>query len=445
MASLSQTCRLLRSAQLSKQVLSRRGFRSSGHNAVAQGFKMPAMSPTMMEGNIAKWSLKEGDKFSAGDVLLEIETDKAHIDVEASEDGVLAKILVQDGAKGIKVGTRIAVIAEQDDDLATLEIPPEPKAKTATPPTEAKAEKSSSATPPSQPSSSSHTSTSKSHPTPKEPHTPSPSVASLLKIHGLKKEDFSNIQGTGPRGRLLKGDVLAFVGSIHIDGPRQLEANFDKLAHLDLSNITILQAPKKVDVAVEEAAAPKKVEVAVEEAAAPPETQDPLEVVLRYPVSLEKLEQLQNKIQESLGFNPPVSAFFAEASRLASKDLPKSKLPPTADQIFDELVGAPAKVSAKVAYEVKLETAPISKPPPRSTEDIDIIDFLSGSKLKASSPKPAQPSADAPATQTFATVKVRAEDKARGDAFLSRVAEYVRDDPQSLVYSLNRSSAESWL
>ena len=99
---------------------------------------------------------------------------------------------------------------------------------------------------------------------------------------------------------------------------------------------------------------------------------------------------------------------------------------------------------------MKLETTPISKPLPRSTKDIDIIDLLSGSKRKASSPNPAQPSTDAPATQTFATVKVRAEDKARGDAFLSRVAEYVRDDPQSLVYGWansvkNSSRAESWL
>lgn len=68
---------------------------------------MPAMSPTMTEGNIASWKVKEGDSFSAGDILLEIETDKASMDVEATDDGIMYKILAQDGSKSIKVGTRI--------------------------------------------------------------------------------------------------------------------------------------------------------------------------------------------------------------------------------------------------------------------------------------------------------------------------------------------------
>lgn len=61
----------------------------------------------MTEGNIASWKIKEGDSFSAGDVLLEIETDKAQMDVEAQDDGILAKITVQDGSKAVQVGTRI--------------------------------------------------------------------------------------------------------------------------------------------------------------------------------------------------------------------------------------------------------------------------------------------------------------------------------------------------
>ena len=86
---------------------------------------MPALSPTMTEGNIASWKVKEGDSFSAGDVLLEIETDKASMDVEAQDDGIIAKITQGDGAKGIKVGTRIGVLAEPGDDISSLEIPAE--------------------------------------------------------------------------------------------------------------------------------------------------------------------------------------------------------------------------------------------------------------------------------------------------------------------------------
>ncbi len=84
---------------------------------------MPALSPTMTEGNIATWRVKEGEKFSAGDVLLEIETDKATMDVEAQEDGILMKIMQGDGSKSVQVGSRIAVLAEEGDDISSLEIP----------------------------------------------------------------------------------------------------------------------------------------------------------------------------------------------------------------------------------------------------------------------------------------------------------------------------------
>lgn len=71
-----------------------RTFRSTPSSFAAQNFTMPAMSPTMTEGNIASWKVKEGDSFATGDVLLEIETDKAQMDVEAQDDGVMAKITV---------------------------------------------------------------------------------------------------------------------------------------------------------------------------------------------------------------------------------------------------------------------------------------------------------------------------------------------------------------
>lgn len=83
----------------------------------------------MSEGNIASWQIKEGDSFSAGDVILEIETDKATMDVEAQDDGILFKIIYGDGSKGVKIGERIAILAEPGDDLESLEIPAEDKSK----------------------------------------------------------------------------------------------------------------------------------------------------------------------------------------------------------------------------------------------------------------------------------------------------------------------------
>src|SRR6187549_2523132 len=73
---------------------------------------MPALSPTMTKGNLAKWVKKEGDKVAPGDVIAEIETDKATMEVEAVDEGTLSKILVPDGTEGVKVNTPIAVISE---------------------------------------------------------------------------------------------------------------------------------------------------------------------------------------------------------------------------------------------------------------------------------------------------------------------------------------------
>jgi len=166
---------------------------------------MPAMSPTMTEGGIASWKKSEGDNFAAGDVLLEIETDKAVIDVEAQDDGILGKILVQDGQKNVPVGKVIALLAEEGDDISNIEVPedaPEPSEAASTPKQE-----QATASPPSTPIQT---------PAPKAPHRVShsrplfPSVARLLQEYGV--EDPEKIKGTGLRGMLTKGDVLAFLG-----------------------------------------------------------------------------------------------------------------------------------------------------------------------------------------------------------------------------------------
>ena len=81
---------------------------------------LPAMSPTMTEGNVAKWNFNEGDKVAPGDVLAEIETDKATMELETDEEGVLGKILVAEGSEGIAVGTLIAVILEDGEDASVL-------------------------------------------------------------------------------------------------------------------------------------------------------------------------------------------------------------------------------------------------------------------------------------------------------------------------------------
>ena len=79
---------------------------------------MPALSPTMEEGTLAKWLVKEGDTVSSGDILAEIETDKATMEFEAVDEGVIGKILIAAGTEGVKVNTAIAVLLEDGEDAS---------------------------------------------------------------------------------------------------------------------------------------------------------------------------------------------------------------------------------------------------------------------------------------------------------------------------------------
>ena len=84
---------------------------------------MPALSPTMEEGTIVKWHKQEGDSLAAGDALCDIETDKATITMDADDDGVLAKIIVPEGTKNIKISELIALIVDPGEDYTNVEIP----------------------------------------------------------------------------------------------------------------------------------------------------------------------------------------------------------------------------------------------------------------------------------------------------------------------------------
>jgi pyruvate/2-oxoglutarate dehydrogenase complex dihydrolipoamide acyltransferase (E2) component len=92
--------------------------------------KMPALSPTMEEGTLAKWLVKEGDDVKSGDILAEIETDKATMEFEAVDEGKIAKILVPEGTDGVKVGAPIAILAGEGEDVSAAPTAA-PKADTA--------------------------------------------------------------------------------------------------------------------------------------------------------------------------------------------------------------------------------------------------------------------------------------------------------------------------
>src|ERR1700729_2532362 len=82
---------------------------------------MPALSPTMTEGNLAKWTVKEGDKIKSGQVIAEIETDKATMEVEAVDEGIMGRIVVPAGTEGVKVNQLIALLLEEGEDKKVLD------------------------------------------------------------------------------------------------------------------------------------------------------------------------------------------------------------------------------------------------------------------------------------------------------------------------------------
>ncbi|KAG1360793.1 Dihydrolipoyllysine-residue acetyltransferase component 3 of pyruvate dehydrogenase complex, mitochondrial [Cocos nucifera] len=232
------------------QAAPRRCFSSNSDLPPHQEIGMPSLSPTMTEGNIARWLKKEGDKVSPGEVLCEVETDKATVEMECMEEGYIAKIIHGDGAKDIKVvmpfpivklydilackPTKvIAITVEEEDDIAKFK---DYEVSTAAAPAEVKA--------PSEP-----TSPVKEEQEPVK--APEPKVSKTEEVSRTDDRIFSSplarklaednnvplssIKGTGPDGRILKADIEDYLGV-----PKTKEAAaVQALAYVDIPNSQI--------------------------------------------------------------------------------------------------------------------------------------------------------------------------------------------------------------
>jgi pyruvate dehydrogenase E2 component (dihydrolipoamide acetyltransferase) len=169
--------------------------------------KMPALSPTMEEGTLAKWLVKVGDVVKSGDLLAEIETDKATMEFEAVDEGTITQILVAEGTDGVKVGAPIAILAAEGEDTSAA---PAPAAKAESP-----APKQVDAAPASAPVPTPAPPPTGGGETPPAPASPavgkegdriaaSPLARRLAEAQGI---DLSTIKGSGPNGRIVRADV----------------------------------------------------------------------------------------------------------------------------------------------------------------------------------------------------------------------------------------------
>ncbi|HJO66293.1 MAG TPA: pyruvate dehydrogenase complex dihydrolipoamide acetyltransferase [Sphingomonas sanguinis] len=174
--------------------------------------KMPALSPTMEEGTLAKWLVKEGDTVKSGDIMAEIETDKATMEFEAVDEGVIAKILVSEGSDNVKVGTVIAILAEEGEDASSVQAPsksetPAPAKPMPTDPTDPN--KTGSEAKPAERT----VEQAEDHGKPADSGKPASNggraIASPLarRIASQKGLDLSAVTGSGPNGRIVKADV----------------------------------------------------------------------------------------------------------------------------------------------------------------------------------------------------------------------------------------------
>ncbi|MEE3071111.1 MAG: pyruvate dehydrogenase complex dihydrolipoamide acetyltransferase [Pseudomonadota bacterium] len=179
---------------------------------------MPALSPTMEEGTLAKWLVKEGDTVSSGDLLAEIETDKATMEFEAVDEGVIGKILIAEGTEGVKVNTAIAILladGESASDIGSASAAPAAAAPAAAE-APAAAPTAAAAPAPAAPAAASG-----------ERVFASPLARRIAADKGL---DLSAIAGSGPRGRIVKADVEGATTAPKAAAPAAVAAEAPKAA-----------------------------------------------------------------------------------------------------------------------------------------------------------------------------------------------------------------------
>ena len=182
---------------------------------------MPALSPTMEEGTLAKWLVKEGDEVQSGDLLAEIETDKATMEFEAVDEGIIGKILIPEGSEGVKVNTAIAILIEEGEDADAV----------------------SSAAPPAEPGNEAAPAGGSEAPAPVAA-APAPAPAAPASADGTrlfasplarriaadKGLDLAQIAGSGPRGRIVKADVIGATAPAPAPAPAAAAAPAPALA-----------------------------------------------------------------------------------------------------------------------------------------------------------------------------------------------------------------------
>jgi pyruvate dehydrogenase E2 component (dihydrolipoamide acetyltransferase) len=273
--------------------------------------QMPALSPTMEEGTLAKWLVKEGDTVESGDVMAEIETDKATMEFEAVDEGIIGKILVPEGSSGVKVNEIIAILLDDGEDVSNIEVQ-EPENKQGIIETINTVENK-----PSIKLENSNKSLNK------ERVFATPLARRIAKSNNL---ELTNIKGTGPYGRIVKADV---------------ESNnisyLEKPATLSMTSSTTTETIKDIykDRHFKEIALDGMRTVIANRLTEAKQTIP--HFYLRRSVSLDKLLMIRAEMNDGLadkGIKISVNDFIIKASSLALQDIPQANVVWAHDRIL---------------------------------------------------------------------------------------------------------------
>lgn len=275
--------------------------------------QMPALSPTMEEGTLTKWLIKEGDTVESGDIMAEIETDKATMEFEAVDEGIIGKIIIPEGTTGVKVNEIIAILLEDGEDASSIEIQEDIKLKnnnndevnvTNTEIKEIKADVIKS-----------NSSADRVFATPL-----------ARRIAKSKDLDLNSISGSGPYGRIVKADVEV---SISLPSKDTVTITMAKSA----SSETVKSLYKeRVFIEIELDGMRKVIANRLTEA-----KQTIPHFYLRKSVNLDKLLKIRTEMNEGLadkGTKISVNDFIIKASSLALQDVPKANVVWAEDRIL---------------------------------------------------------------------------------------------------------------
>ncbi|KAF3481594.1 pyruvate dehydrogenase complex protein X [Arthroderma uncinatum] len=270
-----------------------------------------------------------------------------------------------------------------------------------------------------------------------------PSVAQLLKQNNIPSEDISKITATGPNGRILKGDVLSYLGSIAASYPADLASQLAKNSRLDLSNIKIStpKAPSPATPAAQEQQQAKE-----EVKLAQKEVESIFETKVAVPVSFSKILSVRRRIRSSVGVEIPLATFVSRAADIANENLPvKPSQKQRSSALFDEILGQRSSASTHVALSRGDYLPEIASPAEfyagseegqqmaQRQSTGDIIDVLTGRSSPSKRSVSRVEGWEGDKETSIFSLTIPEQEEARAMAFLEKMQVLLEEEPAQLL------------